>query len=246
MCRRMLLHILQNPKEESSVNPNLQTLATISPESCSVEVFTKTPKLKKLGICGKLAKLLEPTGQSNFSNCLIRLQELENLKLLNDDIKSKLLSLPPDNVFPKQLVRLTLMNTLLDWRHMSILGRLEKLEVLKLKDNAFQGELWETEQGGFRNLKVLHIGSTNLVRWKSAASHFPQLRSLFLRHCTALEAVPHELGEISTLQKIDLYCTNPRVATSARKIEVLKLKVQARDRNNRGAGFKFSVYPPDH
>ncbi|CAI9096251.1 OLC1v1032349C1 [Oldenlandia corymbosa var. corymbosa] len=236
---------LPQPKEDSPSNPNLLTLATIAPGSCTIEVFSKTPKLKKLGICGKLVELLEPNVQSNLSNCLIRLEDLENLKLMNDDMTSRLHSLPPDNVFPKQLVRLTLQNTLLDWRHMSTLGRLEKLEVLKLKDNAFQGEFWDTEPGGFRSLKVLHIGSTNLVRWKSAASHFPQLRSLFLRHCTVLEAIPPELGDISTLQKIDLYCTNARVATSARKIEVLKLKVQAQ-KKIKGAGFKFSFYPPDH
>ncbi|XP_027107295.1 putative disease resistance RPP13-like protein 3 isoform X2 [Coffea arabica] len=145
----------------------------------------------------------------------------------------------------RKLTRLTLLNTLLDWKHMSTLGKLEKLEVLKLKDNAFQGELWRTEGGGFRNLKVLHIGSTNLVMWKALASHFPILRSLFLRHCTKLEAVPSGLGDIATLQEIDLYCTNSMVAKSARNIQVLKLKVQANDKNKRGAAFKLSVYPPD-
>ncbi|KAL3501683.1 hypothetical protein ACH5RR_036132 [Cinchona calisaya] len=236
---------LAKSKEQPSINASLQTLSTISPESCSAEVFDRTPKLKKLGICGKLRNILEAHGQSSFFASLYKLEELENLKLLNDDISVKLHALPQENMFPRNLTRLTLLNTLLEWRHMSTLGKLEKLEVLKLKDNAFQGELWKTEDCGFRNLKVLHIGSTNLVMWKASASHFPILRSLFLRHCTKLEAVPSGLGDISTLQEIDLYCTNPTVATSARKIQVLKLQVQAKDKHRRGSGFKLSVYPPD-
>ncbi|KAL3524769.1 hypothetical protein ACH5RR_013141 [Cinchona calisaya] len=53
---------------------------------------------------------------------------------------------------------------------MSTLGKLENLEVLKLKDNALQGELRVTEDGGFHNLKALHIGSTNLA---TKGSGFP-------------------------------------------------------------------------
>ncbi|KAL3510826.1 hypothetical protein ACH5RR_030227, partial [Cinchona calisaya] len=236
---------LVKSKEDLSANPNLQTLSTISPESCRPEVFDKAPKLKKLGICGKLVNVIGPNSHSGLFASLFKLEDLENLKLLNDDITFKLHGLPQENMFPRKLTRLTLLNTLLDWRYMSTLGKLEKLEVLKLKDNAFQGELWQTEDGGFCNLKVLHIGNTNLVKWKTSASHFPILRSLFLRHCTKLEEVPSGLGDIATLQEIDLYCTNSRVASSARKIQVLKLKVQANNKNKKGAAFKLSVYPPD-
>ncbi|XP_027114242.1 putative late blight resistance protein homolog R1A-3 [Coffea arabica] len=236
---------LVESKKELIINAHLKTLSTISPESCRAELFVRAPKLKKLGVCGKLVNVIQPTGQSSLFANLFKLEDLENLKLLNDDITFKLHALPQENMFPRKLTRLTLLNTLLDWKHMSTLGKLEKLEVLKLKDNAFQGELWRTEGGGFRNLKVLHIGSTNLVMWKALASHFPILRSLFLRHCTKLEAVPSGLGDIATLQEIDLYCTNSMVAKSARNIQVLKLKVQANDKNKRGAAFKLSVYPPD-
>ncbi|KAL3501680.1 hypothetical protein ACH5RR_036129 [Cinchona calisaya] len=192
---------------EPSISANLQALSTISLESCSSQVFDRTPKLKKLGMCGKLVNIMEANGQSSLLSTLFSLEELENLKLLNDDIAFKLHDLPPENLFPRRLTRLTLLNTSLDWRNMSTLGKLENLEVLKLKDNALQGELRVTEDGGFRNVKVLPIGSTNLVMWKASASHFPILRSLFLKHCTKLEAVPSGLRCITTLQEIDLYCT---------------------------------------
>lgn len=45
---------------------------------------------------------------------------------------------------------------------MSILGSLENLEVLKLKDDAFRGEAWEASDGGFPHLQVLHTGRTDM------------------------------------------------------------------------------------
>lgn len=252
ICKMALLrHVHTNAstcllksKGESSANVNLQTLSTISPESCTKELFEKTPNLRKLGIFGKLATVIQVNGESSLFDSIVHLDSLENLKLLNDDITYKLHALPHENNFPRKLTKLTLLNTLLDWRHMSTLGKLQNLEVLKLKDNAFQGELWETKEV-FRRLKVLYIGSMNLVVWRATANNFPILTSLFLRHCSKLEAVPHGLADVSSLLNIDLYCTNPSVASSARKIQLLKLKVQAQEKNYKNTGFWLSVYPPD-
>lgn len=227
-------------EEGSSINVNLQTLSTISPESCRRELFDKTPMLKKLGIRGSLGSRIEEIFDS-----LVKLNFLEDLKLLNDGSTSKLYSLPPPFKFPRNLSRLTLLNTLLDWSHMSILGKLENLEVLKLKDNAFEGQFWETEEGGYRRLRVLHIGSTNLVHWKATASCFPTLESLAIRDCKMLKAIPSDLGDISSLQLIDLCRTNASVASSARKIQVLKLRVQAQQGGPKGSTLKLSVYPPE-
>lgn len=119
-------------EEGSACLENLQTLSTVS------------PNLKKLGKCGKLATIMEDNGEStSLFDSLSKLESLENLKLLNDDISVKLHTLPDEKKFPSKLTRLTLSNTLLDWKHMSTLGKLENLEALKLKDNAFEGEIWE-------------------------------------------------------------------------------------------------------
>lgn len=227
-------------KEDSLINANLQTLSTISPECCKREVFERTPKLRKLGIRGRLGTVIEEIFDS-----LVKLNFLENLKLLNDDITTRLYSLPQENKFPRKLTRLTLENTSIDWKYMSILGKLENLEVLKLKDNAFLGQFWHTEDRGFRCLRVLHIGRTDLVVWKASASNFPSLRSLFLRYCDRLEAIPSGLGDISSFHVIDLYHTNPSVATSARRIQLLKLRLQAEQEGPKGSAFKLSVYPPE-
>ncbi|KAL2471825.1 putative late blight resistance proteinR1B-17 [Abeliophyllum distichum] len=78
----------------------------------------------------------------------------ENLKLLNDVFplppsEGKLPTLPQRYKFPPKLKKLTLADTLLDWKHMTTLGMLESLEILKLKDSAFKGEWWQPEDGGF-------------------------------------------------------------------------------------------------
>lgn len=234
----------QKSKEEALIGENLQTLNTVSPESCREEVFERTIRLKKLGIRGKLAKLFEINGESSLFGYLRKLDSLENLKLLNDDISSRLFGLPSHKSFPRELTKLTLLNTLLDWSEMSTLGKLENLEVLKLKDNAFKGKLWQTEKGGFLRLKFLHIGRTDLVVWEASVDQFPKLKSLILRNCDKLRAFPHDLADIPSLQMVVLHCTNPSVASSARKLQVLKLE-QAQ-KGNKTSGFKLSVYPPEH
>ncbi|KAK6127627.1 hypothetical protein DH2020_038632 [Rehmannia glutinosa] len=50
---------LRKPGKNSKEGRKLQTLGIISPESCGGEVFDRACNLKKLGICGKLALLLD-------------------------------------------------------------------------------------------------------------------------------------------------------------------------------------------
>ncbi|KAL2544906.1 putative late blight resistance protein-like protein R1B-13 [Forsythia ovata] len=150
-------------KDDSLINANLRTVSTIAPECCREDVFARAPNLKKLGIRGRLAKLLDTKGASSLFDSLGKLDYLENLKLLNDVFplppsEGKLPTLPQRYKFPPKLKKLTLAGTLLDWKHMTTLGMLESLEILKLKDSAFKGEWWQPEDGGFRALKVLHIG----------------------------------------------------------------------------------------
>ncbi|XP_047939524.1 uncharacterized protein LOC125187054 [Salvia hispanica] len=141
----------------------IRSLGTISPESCTKELFNRSRNLKKMGIRGKLSLLLE--GRIISFDSLAELGCLEHLKLISDVYPilpsvGRLESLPPHNKFPQTLKSLTLAGTYLDWSQMSILALLEKLEVLKLKNKAFVGRIWETEEGGFQTLQVLHIEET--------------------------------------------------------------------------------------
>ncbi|PIN20016.1 Apoptotic ATPase [Handroanthus impetiginosus] len=225
---------------------NLQTLGTISPESCTEEVFDRACNLKKLSIRGQLALILD--GQEGSFHSFHKLDQLEKLKLLNDIFsgppsKGKLSVLPPPNKFPPRLRSLTLSDTFLDWSQMSILGLLENLEILKLRHKSFMGKYWETADGGFRRLETLHIERVNLVSWVASSHHFPRLRHLHLRNCDELRELPPGLADIPSLHLLELHLTKFAVA-SAKIIYVAKQK-QQEEQAAKVSGFKLSIFPPD-
>nr|XP_009796673.1 PREDICTED: uncharacterized protein LOC104243211 [Nicotiana sylvestris] len=202
----------------------------------------ETPDLKKLCVRGKIDALLETSkdGSSSglFSN-IGKLDCLEKLKLVNDTRQSrKQLHLPPAYIFPQKLKKLTLIDTGFEWKDMSILGLLEYLEVLKLKENAFTGQSWEPEDGGFPRLQVLWIERTDLSSWKASSGNFPRLKRLVLIACDNLNELPAELADVENLQLLELQSTSVSAAKSARAI--LKKKQE-----KEGSGFKLSVFPPD-
>ncbi|PHU02049.1 hypothetical protein BC332_27300 [Capsicum chinense] len=233
--------------KDNLANRCLQTLSTIAPECCTAEVFTRTPNLKKLGVRGNIDALLETSkdgsGTVLFSN-IGKLAYLENLKLVNDTrLSSKQQRLPPAYIFPQKLKKLTLVDTWFEWKDMSILGLLEYLEVLKLKENAFRGQSWEQEDGGFPRLQVLVIERTDLTSWKASSGNFPRLKHLVLISCDKLEALPAELADVKNLQLMELQSTSESAARSARAI--LKKKQEKEQDGSKSSGFKLSVFPHD-
>ncbi|KAG5560865.1 hypothetical protein RHGRI_004025 [Rhododendron griersonianum] len=218
----------QFPGLVAKKSESIQTLSTIAPESCTEGVLGQTPYIKKLGIRGKLATLLEKKQGPLFDN-LTQLQQLVTLKLLNDVFPNhpdefKLQGLPHWSKFPPNLKRLTLAGTFLEWEHMSVLGMLPKLEELKLKDNAFTGVSWSVCDGGFKKLKALQIWKTDLVLWEAKIDHFPILKHIVLKECTELGKIPSSLGDVETLRTIKLHRTSRSAADSARAIKHSRLK----------------------
>ncbi|KAF7124046.1 hypothetical protein RHSIM_Rhsim12G0206800 [Rhododendron simsii] len=229
--------------DNASLNKSLQTLTTITPESCTEGVLGQTPCLKKLGICGKLATLLEEKGGSLFDN-LATLKQLVTLKLLNDVFpeppsENKLQRLPLPNKFPPNLKKLTLEDTFLEWEQMHVLGMLPKLEDLKLKDNAFTGVTWCLVDGGFKKLKALQIWKTDLVYWVAKAEHFPSLQHIVLKDCWRLWEIPSSLGNLEILRTIKIHQTSRPAAESAWKIK------QQQQESNVYNGLKVEIFPPD-
>ncbi|XP_019200123.1 PREDICTED: putative late blight resistance protein homolog R1B-14 [Ipomoea nil] len=228
-------------KKDPFPNQNLQTLSKVSPLSCTAAALAKAPNLKKLGIRGTLAKLFETdkiSGSSLFKN-LRELKFLENLKLWNDG--EELQHLPQKYEFPTNLTKLTLSKTYLPWCELSVLGTLEKLEILKLIEHAVVGEYWEPIIGGFLCLQVLHIERTDLRSLKASNKHFPRLKSLALRHCEKLEAIPLALADISSLE-IDLNHSKMAIPSAQ---DILKQKQQKQDPTEKPTHrFKLTIYPP--
>ncbi|XP_073140169.1 putative late blight resistance protein homolog R1A-10 [Henckelia pumila] len=226
-------------KSSKTKGEKLQTLGTISHQSCTEDFFDRARGLKKLGIRGRIDTLLDAKGLEKLGN-------LDKLKLVNDAFplppsEGRLTSLPQPYKFPPKLRSITLSATFLDWSHMATLGMLDTLEVLKLKDNAFEGSCWEAAEGGFRHLEILQVERTNLVVWVAAGHHFPRLRCLVLRNCERLEAIP--IGLADSLQKLDLKRVNKSASDSARKIEAKKLK-QGTETSKRNQ-FKLYIAPGD-
>ncbi|KAH6832301.1 hypothetical protein C2S53_005650 [Perilla frutescens var. hirtella] len=233
--------ILSKPSRDSEHGAELQTLGTISAESCTAELLHQACSLKKLGIRGRLALLLE--GKIGSFDSLVKMRHLEKLELINDvypkpPSEGQLLVLPQPYQFPSTLRSLTLCATHLSWSYMSTLGLLDNLEALKLKDKAFMGRTWEGVDGRFRRLEFLHIDHTDLVVWEASSHHFPRLKGLVLRNCEGLAGIPDELAEIPSLQMLDLYICR-FAAASARKIHETKRNKQAEG----GAAFNLSIFP---
>lgn len=125
--------------EDPFVRRNIQTISTVLPDCCKENILARTPGLRKLGIRGKLATLVATNGDSSLFDNLAKLDNLETLKLLNDTFplppsQCQIPGLPQSYKFPPNLKKLTLSGTFLDWSHISTLGMLPTLEVLKLKD----------------------------------------------------------------------------------------------------------------
>ncbi|KAA8529825.1 hypothetical protein F0562_034359 [Nyssa sinensis] len=235
--------------EDPFVGKNLQTISTTLPESCTENVLARTPNLKKLGIRGRLATVVDKKGGSSMFDNLAKLDRLATLKLLNDTypnppFEAKLTGLPQWYKFPPNLKKLTLSDTFLDWEHMSTLGRLPNLEVLKLKEYAFRGPQWETIDGGFQLLKILKLGRTDLEHWEASGNHFPRLQCVVLEHCEKLQAIPSGLWDVSSLKTMKLHRTSHSAAASAREIEKQRQEMQ-QQQSMVSSGPKLVIYPPD-
>ncbi|XP_019160134.1 PREDICTED: uncharacterized protein LOC109156757 [Ipomoea nil] len=224
--------------------PELQTLSTISPKSCTEEIFDNTPNLQKLGVRGNIvAELLESNeGICCLFNNIRKLEKLENLKLMDEAFNDEATTLqrpiiPQADRFPIRLRKLTLSKTSFDWKYICALGSLDELEVLKLEEFSAKGECWELNVNVvFKSLQFLRIGRTDLVYWSCEQSSFPALKRLHILHCENLNEVPLSFKDVKSLKIIELFYTNKRAATSARNIRDQKPKLD----------FVLSILPLHH
>ncbi|CDP08020.1 unnamed protein product [Coffea canephora] len=133
---------------------------------------------------------------------------------------------------PLNLKKLTLSDFRLPWSHISTIGRLPNLEVLKLLSGAFVGKLWKVEEK-FQNLKFLSLDSLNIAQWNASCDDFPKLERLILQNCKDLEEIPAEFANIYTLEMIEVHWCSELAEKSAIKIgeETEEIKVLIRSSN---------------
>lgn len=182
---------LRNPSC-GNLSPKLSTLLEVDSRSCTKKVLKRIPKLKKLGIQIELA----PDGNNGESfrclNRISRLRRLESLKcvVVNPELTTDEVVPPPvpRSMFPSGLKKLSLSGLGYPWEYMSIIGKLQNLEVLKLRCYAFQGPRWETNYLGFKKLKYLLIEDTDLVCW--TVPSLLNLDFLSMKNCFNFEELP--------------------------------------------------------
>ncbi|CDP08019.1 unnamed protein product [Coffea canephora] len=119
---------------------------------------------------------------------------------------------------PLNLKKLTLSNFRLPWSHISTIGRLPNLKVLKLLSGAFEGKIWDVEEE-FQNLKFLRLDNLNIAQWNASCDDFPKLERLVLQNCKDLEEIPEDFGNIYTLGMIEVHWCGRSAEESAKKIE---------------------------
>ncbi|KAK4427064.1 hypothetical protein Salat_1475300 [Sesamum alatum] len=207
------------PTEYSVILENLQTLSKVTNFKCTREVFEIVPKLKKLGISYSYDEYME--WSSYEFDSFAYLHHLETLKCLFTNILYYPSAEPLriNLAFPQSLKKLTLSGCRISWKKMTVIGSLHNLEILKLKNHAFDGSVWEPNEGEFIQLKFLLIEWSNLEHWRANPTHFPQLRHLSLRYCSKLAAIPSGIGDIQTLELLALYECSPSAVASAMLIQ---------------------------
>ncbi|XP_019171307.1 PREDICTED: putative late blight resistance protein homolog R1B-16 isoform X2 [Ipomoea nil] len=217
--------------------PNLQTLSNLSFGSCFEEILTRLPNLKKLGLREEEGERLSDEKLLYHLNNLKFLPSLETLKCFF----TKQRPLPMPDAFPLNLKQLTLRGCRRSWKEMLILSALPKLEVLKLKDCAFIGSEWELmEEQVFCQLKAMVIDIADLEQWEACSSHFPNLQFLVLKYCKHLKEIPIGIGDINTLQLIELWACSSSANDSAERIQE-----EQQNSGNDGLTIKIHRIPND-
>ncbi|XP_047943347.1 putative late blight resistance protein homolog R1B-16 [Salvia hispanica] len=189
---------LPDPEERTTSSlENLQTLFLSSHAICSERILRMIPNLRKLEI---YCSGCHP-GQS-FLNNLVLLHQLVDLKL-HSSLRNEIF--PKDMfTFPKTLKTLTLSRVPLPWEELTVVGSLPNLRMLKLTHWACKGDTWETTEGELTQLEFLLIEKSGLKLWITESSHFPMLKCLVLDDCWELSEVPEGIGEIPTLELIEV------------------------------------------
>ncbi|KAG8369900.1 hypothetical protein BUALT_Bualt14G0061500 [Buddleja alternifolia] len=148
---------------------------------------------------------------------LSHLHKLETLKCLSDLSWNDSPSIDKF-IFPPSIKKLILNECAIAWKAMTAIGSLPNLEVLKIRNCNLEGPEWEPAEEEFCSLQFLLLEKINVVCWRADETHYPRLRHLVIRDCTALEEIPCGIGEIPTLEVIELDGSNPSLVASARKI----------------------------
>ncbi|XP_047964436.1 putative late blight resistance protein homolog R1B-16 [Salvia hispanica] len=130
--------LFPNPEGAASALKNLLSLSVVKKLICTEEMMKLICNVKKLSVTyfGHMYK------EDYKLNNLVLLTQLENLTLAVK--KGSPFQLKAKPVFPETLKELTLSGWRFPWKDMKSIAALPHLQVLKLRDHAFEGSTWDT------------------------------------------------------------------------------------------------------
>ncbi|KAL0335779.1 UNVERIFIED_CONTAM: hypothetical protein Sradi_4789800 [Sesamum radiatum] len=217
---------LPDPTAQGACLPNLLTLLDISTRSCTKEVLRRIPNLKKLGTRIQLPLDVAEAEPLCWFDHLVHLANhryLESFKcsIVNPSPKLQVLGRSCTSyTLLSNLRKLTLSGLGFPWEYMIYIAGLWNLEVLKLRCYAFQGPEWKSFHGAFWNLTFLLIEDTDLEYWRvDDSGRFPCLQRLLIHHCYKLKQIPPGIGNITTLEMIEIVDGSPSLVASANQVQ---------------------------
>ncbi|KAL0298519.1 UNVERIFIED_CONTAM: putative late blight resistance proteinR1B-19 [Sesamum radiatum] len=214
----IVLDPFRGPCASSFAVENLQTLALVENFTCSKRIGQIFPSLKKLG-------LVYTKDRRNWEfyrlHNLVHLHQLEKLKIHRRWWKDWGNHVPlwEKLAFPMMLKKLNLEGFILSQQNMATIGSLPNLHVLKVAKCSFRDCKWETTEGEFPQLKFLKIDGTNLKQWVTESGHFPSLERLLLYSLGDPCEIPDVIGEIPTLELIEVTRWNKSLVELAKRIK---------------------------
>ncbi|KAI3454406.1 hypothetical protein Pfo_011069 [Paulownia fortunei] len=204
--------------DDSLILKSLLTLSGVSAQSCTKGVLARKPNLMKLGI--RIESTHDAVETFSFLGDFTSLyDEFGSFKciIVNPGLGSRVVSFIPG--FPINLRKITLSGCGFSWESMRHIGKLPKLEVVKLRWYACRGPEWKTYEGEFPRLKFLLLEDLDIQHWTANRHHFPSLTRLIIRHCYKLREFPWGIGLIPTLEMIEVDDCSPSVVISAQQMQ---------------------------
>ncbi|XP_039129101.1 probable disease resistance protein RF9 [Dioscorea cayenensis subsp. rotundata] len=205
--------------------PNLQTLSSAKGDTWLENGLQKMTSLRKLGVhdvtgtckvalldclskLDNLNKLAWKAGQDGMvpSSILSTSQHKNKLQVLY--LHGRLEGLPDVTCMPASLTKLTFELTMLREDPLLKLGKLDNLQVLRLRHHAFVGREMICSEKGFPQLKVLELNSLHELKlWSIEDEAMPKLRELEIEKCP-LRMLPQGLPKVTSLQELKVIGMN--------------------------------------
>ncbi|XP_047972337.1 putative late blight resistance protein homolog R1B-14 [Salvia hispanica] len=229
--------LLPDPEEaaSSSTPKKLISLSVVKKLICTEEMMKMICNVQKLAIT-----YFGDIYQEDYQlHNLVLMSQLEKLALVVK--KDSHFHLKAKPVFPKTLKKLKLSGWRFPWEDMKAIAALPHLQVLKLKDHAFEGHTWDTfeesdEEDGeerFVSLEYLLIEECDLKNWFTDKHQFLSLERLVLKRCAELDEIPNDIGHILTLQMIEIDGANPSLLECVQEIQKEQMEEHGRVLNVR-------------